>query len=80
MHLLGWCLIPELLVSPYLNTLIITWLWFVCWLDPMLLVLSGTGDAHYHPSETVYHRLGLEPSPNPQYLVAGPSEAQVLDV
>ena len=46
----------------------------------MLLVLSGTGDAHYHPSETVYHRLGLEPSPNPQYLVAGPSEAQVLDV
>ena len=45
-HLLGWCLIPELLVSLYLNTLIVTWLWSVCWLDPMLLILSGTGGSH----------------------------------
>ena len=37
--------------------------------------------------ETVYLRLGLEPpwlglepSQNPQYLVSGPNEAQVLDV
>ena len=43
---MGWCLIPELLVSLYLNTLIITWLWSVCWLDPMLLILSGTGGSH----------------------------------
>ena len=26
------------------------------------------------------HILGLEPNPNPWYLVSGPNEAQVLDV
>ena len=30
--------------------------------------------------ETIYHRLGLKPNQNPQYLVSGPNEAQVLDV
>ena len=30
--------------------------------------------------ETVYLRLGLEPSQNPWYLVSGLNEAQVLDV
>ena len=30
--------------------------------------------------ETIYLTLGLKSSPNPQYLVSGLNEAQVLDV